>query len=119
MVSVHATHIRIEGSVRRVRDSMFWPRMAIKLWECISKCDISLSHCASQGREPLLKHEIIDRPWAKVGADLCELRGCTLLVVYDYCSNYIEVENLHKTKYSALTKAMKILFARYKGYQTP
>jgi len=79
MASVHAAHIGIEGTIRKARDGMFWTRMATELREYVSKCDICLSHRASQGREPLLQHEIIDRPWAKVGADLCELRGCTLL----------------------------------------
>jgi len=35
------------------------------------------------------------------------------IVVCDYYGNYIEVENLHKTNTGAVTKAMKILFARY------
>jgi len=113
MASVHATHISIEGSIRRARDSMFWPRMATELREYIAKCDICLSHHASLGKEPLIQHEITDRPWAKIGADLCELRGRTLLVVCDYYSNYVEVENLHKTNTVAVTRALKVLFARY------
>ena len=113
MTSVHATHIGIEGSIRRARDSMFWPRMATELQEYILKCDICLSHCVSQGKEPLIQHDITDRPWVKIGANICELRGRALLVVCDYYSNYIEVENLHKTTTSSVTKALKILFARY------
>ena len=35
IASVHATDIGIEGSIRRARDSMFWPRMAMELREYI------------------------------------------------------------------------------------
>ena len=53
------------------------------------------------------------RPWSKVGADLCDLRGRTLLVVSDYYSNYIEVENISKANTAGVTKALKAMFARY------
>jgi len=113
MASVHATHIGIEGCIRRARDCMFWPRMTTELREYISKCDVCLAHRPSQGKEPLMQHDITDRPWSKIGVDICELRGRTLLVVCDYYSNYIEVENLSKTNTAAVTKALKILYARY------
>lgn len=38
-----------------------------------------------------MAHEIIARPWAKVGADLCDLNWRTLLLVCDYFSGFIEV----------------------------
>ena len=113
IVAVHATHIGVEGCVRRARDTMFWPQMTTELREYILKCDICLSHRSLQNKEPLIQHDITDRPWAKIGADLCEFKSCTLLVVCDYYSNYIEVENLHKPTSSGVIKALKILFARY------
>ena len=45
MVAIaHATHIGIEGCIRRARESMFWPRMATELKEYISKCDVCMAH---------------------------------------------------------------------------
>jgi len=88
--------------------------MATELREYISKCDICLALRLSQGKE---QHDITDSPWSKIGADLCELKGRSLLVVCDYYSNYIEVENLSKTTTRAttraVTKALKIMYARY------
>ncbi len=81
--------------------------------EGISKCDICLSYRPEQSREPLTQHQFAARPWNKVGADLCQLNGRTLLVVTDYFSNYIEVENLNKTTSGSVTKALKSLFTRY------
>ncbi len=94
MEVVHETHIGMEGCLRRARECMYWPRMCTELKEYISKCDICLSYRPEQSREPLTQHQFAARPWNKVGADLCELNGRTLLVVTDYFSNYIEVENL-------------------------
>ena len=113
IAAFHATHISLDGCVRRARDTMFWPRMTTELHEYISKCDICLSYRPLQSKEPLLQHDIPDRPWAKIGADFCELNGRMLLVVCDYYSNYIEVESLQKCNSSGTIKAFKVLFARY------
>ena len=58
-------------------------------------------------------HEFIPRPWSKVGVDLCDLHGRTLLVACDYFSNFIEVENLQSTTSRAVCKVLKALFAHY------
>ena len=110
---VHATHIGAEGCIRRARETMYWPRMTTELKEYIAKCDVCLAHRASPAKEPLLQHEFEGCPWYKISADLCEMPGRTLLVVCDYFSNFIEVEQVRKVNTSRVTKALKPLFARY------
>ncbi len=109
----HAAHIGIEGSIRRARETMYWPRMSTELKEYISKCDICMAHRASPGKEPIQQHEFAARPWSKVGADLCDLQERKLLVVSDYYSNFIEVENISKINTNGITRALKAMFARY------
>ena len=113
MAVTHATHIGMEGCIRRARESMYWPRMTTELKEYIAKCDICLAHRATQSKEPLLQHEFVARPWSKISADLCELPGRILLVVSDYYSNFIEVERVHKLTTSGVTKAILPMLARY------
>ena len=113
MAKCHATHIGIEGCLRRARESMYWPRMSSDLKDYISRCDVCLAHQQAPQKETLMQHEIIPRPWAKVGADLCDFRGRSLLVACDYFSGFIEVERLHSTTTAAVSKALKALFARY------
>ena len=113
MALAHATHIGIEGCIRRARESMYWPRMSTELKEYIAKCDTCLSHRAMPSKEPLKQHEYAARPWSKVSADLCQLSGRTLLVVCDYYSNYIEVDRVHKVNTAGVTKVLRPMFARY------
>ena len=113
IATVHASHIGMEGCIRRARDSMFWPRMTTELREYVSKCDICLAHRTSPQKEPLLQHDITDRPWAKIGIDLSELHNLVLLVICDYYSNFIEVERITHTTTGGVTKALKAQFARY------
>ena len=114
MMSIaHSLHIGIEDCIRRVRDTLYWPQMSKHLKEYISRCDICLSHQSLLGRELFLQHDIIERPWAKIGVDLCELNGSTLLVVYDYYSNFIEIDNINKATSQTVSKALKGMLSRY------
>lgn len=110
MVLAHASHV---GSIRRARETMFWPRMPSELKEYITKCDICMAHRSMPAKEPIVQHEFAARPWSKVGADLCDLQGRTLLVVCDYYSNFIEVESITRATTAIVSKALKTMFARY------
>ena len=111
MEKTHTTHIGIEGCIRRVRETLYWPCMTTKIKEYISRCDVCLAHRNSQ--EPMLQHEFTVRLWAKVAADLCELDNRMLLVVSDYYSSYIEVARLNNLTTRAVVKEVKEIFARF------
>ncbi len=113
MAIAHATHIGVEGCMRRARETMYWPRMSKELKEYIRKCDICMAHRAIPGKESLKQHDFVARPWSQVGADLCHLQGRTLLVLGDYYSNFIEVENISKITTQGVSKGLKIMFSRY------
>ena len=113
MEKTHASHIGIEGCTRRARDTLYWPRMTTEIKEYISKCDVCMTHRTSQGKEPILQHEFISRPLAKVAADLCEFDNRVLLVVRDYYSNYIKVAHLNNLTSRAVIKELKAIFARF------
>ena len=113
MAVTHASHIRIEGCLRRPPEYLFWPHMSQDLKKFISTCDICQTHQTSQQKEPLQQHEVIMRLWANLGVDLCQLHGHTLLVVCDYFSNYIEVEQLTTTTSRSVARVLSSLFARH------
>ena len=79
----------------------------------ISKCDVCMSLSCGQSKEPIQQHIFEGRPWSKVGADLCDFQERTLLVIIDYHSYFIEVENMNRPNSKSICKALKVLFARY------
>jgi predicted Fe-S protein YdhL (DUF1289 family) len=113
MAKCHATHNGIEGCLRSARETMYWSRMSSDLKDYIAKCDVCLAYQNAPPKETLMQHEIMAQPWAKVSTDLCDLNGRALLAVCDYFSGFIEVERLQSTTTSAVSKALKVLFARY------
>ena len=64
-----------------------------------------LAYRMSQTKEPLLKHEVISRPWDKSAADLCEFNGRTFLVVSDYFSGFIVVSRLQTITTQAVVRS--------------
>ena len=72
-----------------------------------------MANRSTPAKEPIMQHNFAAHPWSKVGADLCELQGHTLLVVSDYYSNFIEVENITQANTATVSKALKAMFARY------
>ena len=61
----------------------------------------------------MLPHEIPDRPWSKLGADLFELHKENYLLLVDYYSNFFEVMKLTSTKTPTIIKHCKTTFARH------
>ena len=113
LISVaHASHIGMEGCLRRMRESLFWPCMTSEVREYISKCDTCMSFRNNQPKQPLIQ-EMVTRPWTKVAADVCELHGRHLLIVVDYYSNFIEVSRLTTLSSQATIRALREIFARF------
>ena len=114
LISVaHASHIGIEGCLRKMRECLYWPRMTTQVKDYLSKCEVCLSHRSAPPREPLQQHDFVARPWSKIGADLCQIDGRTLLVVCDYYSNFIEVARLNTVTTRSVLRELLPMFARF------
>lgn len=64
-------------------------------------------------KEPMIAHEIPDRPWQKLGSDLFEHKGKTYLLIVDYYSKYIETSLLRDKTAGTVITHMKSIFARH------
>ena len=110
---LHASHIGINGCVRRATDVLYWPGLTSHLKATLQQCDICRSYDLRQSKESFISHAVPNRPWAKVGADLFQFRGKEYLVLSDYFSNYVEVEKLPTTDSAAVVRALKRQWARH------
>ena len=91
---LHGAHTGIQSCLWRSRATVYWPGMNSNLTDHITKCDICSSYQSNQAREPLISHEVADRPWQKIGVDVFTLDGTDYLCVVDYYSSYFEIDRL-------------------------
>ena len=81
--------------------------------EHISMCETCTTFPSRQPKEPLLNHEVPNRPWAKIGTDLLQFGGKDYLVTVDYFSNFFEIDYLSSTTSNTVIKKLKSHCARY------
>ncbi|KAK3715610.1 hypothetical protein QZH41_009028, partial [Actinostola sp. cb2023] len=110
---LHSSHSGIDGCLRRARESVYWPGMSSEIKEWISTCETCREYETAQPKEPLMSHEIPERPWAKVGIDILTFQGTDYLVTVDYYSNYWEIDRLENTKSATAIRKLKAHFARF------
>ena len=91
---IHASHIGIQGSLRRAREVINWPGMNKGVEDYVSKCTVCSSQPVQQGKEPLISHELPNRLWEKIAVDLFDLNGTEFVVTVDYYSSFFEVDKL-------------------------
>lgn len=111
---IHTGHFGIQKCLARAKYAVYWPNITTDIENLVTKCEICNIHAKSNRKEPMINHEIIKKPWQKLGIDLYEIKGETYLIVVDYYSKYPEITNLHKnlTSQNVINK-LKSIFARH------
>ena len=110
---IHESHLGIEKCKSRARAILFWPGMSNDIYEKVSKCATCATYKMKNQKEPMIAHRIPDRPWQKLGTDLCEHKGKNYLVVVDYYSKFIETALLSNKTAGTVITHLKSIFARH------
>jgi len=111
---IHEGHMGIEKCRRRGRSTLYWPNMNSDIENKVSSCAVCQKYRYQQQKEPLLSHEVPDKPWMKVGADIYSLDGKDYLLVTDYMSCYPEFALLSgKSTSRNVIVHLKSIFARH------
>lgn len=113
LTKIHASHLGIEASLRKAKDTLFWPYMNTDIKEEVEKCETCNEYKDNQAKEPLMSHEVPNRPWSKLGLDLFTLHGKEYMVLVDYYSDYWEVDQLRLTTTAAIIAKLKPHFRRF------
>ena len=106
-------HAGCERTLRRARDTMFWPNITSEIKNLVLNCHICLEHARSNTKEPLISHEIPDYPWQNVVTDLFAWEDKDYMLTVDYYSNFFEVQTLKNTRSRTVIHKLKSIFARH------
>lgn len=110
---IHSSHMGIQSSLRKAKDLVFWPCMSSQIKETVANCQVCAEFQARNPKQPMQTHEVPDRPWSRVAADLFTLHGKEYAVLVDYYSDFIEVGELPDTTSTAVVHFLKEQFSRH------
>ena len=60
---IHRAHIGIQGCLRRAHEVVYWPSMNQEITDYIEHCDTCNMYAYHPQREPLIVHDVPERPW--------------------------------------------------------
>ena len=106
-------HLCVNKCRKRAQESVWWPNLGPDLKWWIDNCSFCLRHSRQQRAEPLKPTVLPERPWLKIGTDLCSHKGSDYLVVVDYYSRWIEIVHLVETTSVFVVGKLKNIFARF------
>ena len=111
---IHKARQGADSSIRRARESLFWPGMLAAIREKCLSCGLCAQYLSERPQEPMRSHDIPTRPWSKISADLFQLDGSNYLVMVDHYSDVFELDLLSgNTSANTVIRAMKRQFARH------
>lgn len=110
---IHESHLGVVKCKERARDVLYWPGMSKQIENLVLKCTVCDKNRNSNPKEPLIPHELPDRPWSKVGTDLFHFNGKEYLLCIDYYSKFPEIVKLTDTTARGVITGMKSIFSRH------
>lgn len=90
---LHEGHLGIIKTRALATSSVWWPYISAQIEEMVTKCTTCAIH-RPERKEPLLPSSFPERPWSRVGMDLLDLAGKTVIVIVDYYSRWVEMRHL-------------------------
>ncbi|GBM44476.1 Retrovirus-related Pol polyprotein from transposon 17.6 [Araneus ventricosus] len=110
---IHTSHRGIVSCKIKAKEYFYWPGINNDIDNFISKCDLCQEYQRNNNKECLINPPIPDRPWEKVGCDFFELRGKHYLLIIDYFSKYVALQQMNSTNAFSVINCMKSIFARH------
>ena len=110
---IHEGHMGVAKCRERAAQSVWWPRIGKDIKSRVAGCRHCLEKQPSQASEPLLPPALPDRPFQKVGIDICEFRNKHYLVQVDYYSRYIDVTYLPSLTSATVIGKLKNFFSHH------
>lgn len=112
---LHEPHFGITKTRLRAQELVFWPCINNEIEQMISRCRICLENSSIKQKEPLIPHQIPDKPFHKLACDILEFKAKNYLVIVDYYSNWIELIRLKNKTAQEVNKVLLQTFASF-GY---
>ena len=112
LAKLHTGHQGVHRCKARALETVWWPCITQDVNVMVMQCQTCIKK-RHQPPEPLQATVPPERPWQRIGVDLCQVGHTQYLVVVDYLSRYLEVEAMSSTTTQHVVKTLRHLFATH------
>lgn len=110
---IHQSHLGIVKSKQRAREVLYWPGMSAEIEEVVKNCSKCAEFQNKLPRLPLKPTETPELPFELVASDIFEFDGKHFILLVDYFSKYIEVDELKDQRSRTAIEILKTQFSRH------
>ena len=109
---IHEVHLGIKKCQLRAATCVYWHGIQKDIEGVVKQCGICGEHQKSQCAEPLLQHDVPQRPFQKIGTDMFQWNGSDYLIIADYYSKFPIIRKVSgQSTSSAVIKLTKQVFS--------
>lgn len=110
---LHSSHLGMTKTKLRARCNLFWPNMNNDIELLVQKCKECEKYRNKNCKEPMIPHNVPNRPFAKIASDLLEYAGKRYMVVVDYFSGWLEICPMKYINSDEVIEKLKIIFSNH------
>ena len=96
-----------------VREYIYWVNINADINNVIKSCSTCLEFQATQLKDKPILHDIPDKLWKTVDADICMLNNKTYFCIVDYHSKFPVMKLMDGLSVDSVIKTCIIIFAEY------
>lgn len=109
---LHEGHFGVNKCRQRANGTVWWPGVSSDINEMVKRCPACIQERINP-KEPLIPRKLPSRPWQKICLDLFKTCNRWYVVLTDYYSKFIEMEEISDLKSATVIKFMKTTFSRH------
>ena len=110
---LHYAHQGAEKCKLRAKGSVFWANINRDIEELVKSCPPCQHHQKLNVKEPLLPHDVPQKPWHTLGSDIFHWNNANYLLVVDYYSKFPVVKKLTNIQSSTVIAHLKSVFEEH------
>jgi hypothetical protein len=99
---IHYAHQGIAKCQLRAKDAVYWPGITKDIENMVKSCQLCQEYQSTQAPEPMIPHDVPQRPWHTVGTDLFHHHGSEYLIIGDYYSKAFFVRRIPESPSAAI-----------------
>ena len=108
---IHEGHLGISKCRARAAQTVWWPGMSKEIEAMIQKCTTCIKEQVNR-KEPMTARQFPSQAWQHVAADLFKFKKW-YIVVSDYYSRFLEIEQLDDLTSNAVIDILNKIFSRF------